>query len=130
MPGGQENLRVPTSAEAREIGRKGGIASGAARRHKASITEAVHACLAGRISDEQMIDKLSDLGLELTYADAIALRMADKAANGDVEAARFVRDTNGEKPTDKHEVRADLADLSTLSTEELLQMVADEVADD
>ena len=30
----EQNLRVPTSKEAREIGRKGGIASGKARKEK------------------------------------------------------------------------------------------------
>lgn len=40
MAKGQENLRVPTSEEAREIGRKGGIASGKARKAKKSFAEA------------------------------------------------------------------------------------------
>ena len=34
-----QNLRTPTSDEAREIGRKGGIASGEARRKKKSCAE-------------------------------------------------------------------------------------------
>lgn len=129
--GNIDNLRVPSSAEAREIGRKGGIASGAARRRKGSITDAIDACLKGKISDAEMVDKLRALGMpDLTYADAIAVKMADKAASGDVEAARFVRDTHGEKPADRHEVRADVSDLSSVSTADLLAMVADEVAED
>ena len=33
----EQNLRVPTSEEAREIGRKGGIRSGEVRREKATM---------------------------------------------------------------------------------------------
>lgn len=33
----EQNLRTPTSEEAREIGRKGGIASGKARKEKATL---------------------------------------------------------------------------------------------
>ena len=83
MPGGKENLRVPTSAEAREIGRKGGVASGAARRRKASITAAIDACLQGKVTDEELVQELKQQGLTgLTNADAIALKMIAKAKTG------------------------------------------------
>lgn len=39
----EQNLRTPTSEEAREIGRKGGIASGKARKEKATLREVLMA---------------------------------------------------------------------------------------
>ena len=137
MPGGKENLRVPTSAEAREIGRKGGVASGAARRRKASITAAIDACLQGKVTDEELVQELKQQGLTgLTNADAIALKMIAKAKTGDVEAARFVRDTHGEKPSEHHTLvtldagELSAADLSALSSAELEALVAAEVANE
>ncbi len=61
-------------------------------------------------------------------ADALALSMVLKAIDGDVEAAKFARDTTGEKPTTGVEV-GNLDDkpfesinLSELSDEELQRM--------
>ena len=48
----------------------------------------------------------------LTVAEASAVAIARKALAGDVEAARFLRDTSGEKPNDRVEVSADVAEAS------------------
>ena len=42
---GADNLKVPTSEEARKYGRKGGIASGKARREKADLKKKVNQIL-------------------------------------------------------------------------------------
>lgn len=39
--------------------------------------------------------------LNITAQDAIAISMVDRAIKGDVQAAIFVRDTVGDKPSDK-----------------------------
>ena len=50
---------------------------------------------------------LKALGIdEITGADAILLAQSIKAAKGDTEAARFVRDTAGEKPSVSVDVTA------------------------
>lgn len=66
-----------------------------------------------------------------TNADAISMAVGVKALRGDVEAARFVRDTSGEKPVQGVEV-GNLDDrpfehinLAELTDEQLFQMVAE-----
>jgi general stress protein YciG len=68
----------------REIGRKGGIASGEARREKKLFREAIE----------------KKLGKSL---DSIVDSMIEQAIKGNVQATAFLRDTIGEKPTEKVE---------------------------
>lgn len=75
------NLKpVRTEAEAREKGRRGGIASGAARRHKASLRAALKVLLA-----EQYVDSW-DGATGRTMAEQAAYKLARLAANGDLKA--------------------------------------------
>lgn len=83
----EENL-IPqserTKEEQREIARKGGIASGKARREKKIFKEAIEKQLG------QSIDSMIE-------------SMIKQAKSGNVQAITFLRDTIGEKPTDKVE---------------------------
>jgi hypothetical protein len=70
--------------EVKELNRKGGINSGIARRRKRTLRE--------------------ELLLLLEEADTqknISVAMIQKAMNGDTKAFEIIRDTVGEKPTDK-----------------------------
>ena len=61
----EKNLRTPTTNEAREIGRKGGIASGQARREKKTIQKILADLLDGQIKDNPQFAKLaSKMGVE------------------------------------------------------------------
>lgn len=61
----EKNLRTPTTNEAREIGRKGGIASGQARREKKTIQKILADLLDGQIKDSPQFAKLaSKMGVE------------------------------------------------------------------
>lgn len=89
----QENL-IPTSerskSEVREIGRKGGIASGEARRARKTLKE--------------------ELLLLLEQGDTqtnMTLSLLAKALDGDIKAYEVVRDTIGEKPKEKIEAEVD-----------------------
>ena len=53
----EENLRIPTSEEAREIGRKGGIASGKARREKATMLATLEKLLNEKPKDSELTYK-------------------------------------------------------------------------
>ena len=80
-----------TKEEQREIARKGGIASGKARKERKTLKE--------------------ELLLLLSEGDTqkkVSLAVLQKALDGDIQAFNTIRDTIGEKPTDKIE-----ADLST-----------------
>lgn len=88
-----------TKEEAKARGRNGGIKSGVARRKIASIREALKLYL-----QETTTSELCDG--EMTNAFAIAIAAAEKAKIGDVQAMTFVRDSVGEKPSDKVDLGA------------------------
>ena len=79
-----------TTEEQTEIARQGGIASGKARREKRLFREAI---------EKKLGDSL----------DNIIEAMITKAATGDVQATTFLRDTIGEKPTDKLDMNANVS---------------------
>lgn len=58
-----ENLKVPTSEEARINGRKGGIASGKARAEKKSLREKAKLLMSLSIQDKKELLKAQELGL-------------------------------------------------------------------
>ena len=84
-----------SSEEAKKRGRNGGIKSGEVRREKKLFKEAIE----------------KQLGQSL---DSMIASMIEQAQNGNVQAITFLRDTIGEKPTDK--VEADLG-LKTIRVE-------------
>lgn len=81
-----------TKSEQREIASSGGKASGEKRRKNKSIREALVAVLKGTYTvNEQIVDG---------YA-AMAISAFNEAMNGNIQAFNSIRDTVGEKPTDK-----------------------------
>ena len=96
-----------TPEERREAGRKGGIASGEAKRRKKAMRERLEVLLelpikSGKKADLESIKNLTALkGANITVQDAVMLAQIQKALKGDTSAAIFVRDTVGEKPGDK-----------------------------
>lgn len=93
---GIDNLRVPTSEEAREIGRKGGIASAKARKKRKAIKETLDTLLsmtlkeneAANIEEVQSIAALK--GKNITVQEAILLSQIQKAIKGDARAALLI----------------------------------------
>lgn len=59
-----ENLKVPTSEEARRYGAMGGIASGKARARKKSLREKAQLLMSLSIQDEKDKEKLKQLGID------------------------------------------------------------------
>lgn len=94
----EQNLRTPTSTEARERGRKGGIASGKARRERKTLK-----------------DELLLLLQEDDNNTKISVALLNKALMGDIQAFTTIRDTIGEKPTDK--IEADVNSEVNISIE-------------
>ena len=82
---GKENLRpVSSTEEARERGRKGGLASGEARRKRKTLKE-------------ELLLMLS----EGETQQSVTIALIEKAMSGDTKAFEVIRDTIGEKPVDK-----------------------------
>ena len=87
-----ENLRTPTSSEAREIGRKGGIASGEARRKKKTCAEIAMRVINSELNADTRakVEKITGpLGEDedTLYAAALA-QVVTKAVKGDLKAFR------------------------------------------
>ena len=113
----EQNLRVPTTREAREIGRLGGIASGQARRERRRLRECLEECLS-------MTTELD--GEEVTNAEAIAASMVRKAREGDVRAFVEVRNSVGEMPIARTQIEQTAIPQETYDEIERLLMGDDE----
>lgn len=94
-----------TIEEQQRIAQMGGIASGAVRRKKAAIKD-VAAMVLGikRKVSEKTVEQLREMGIdpeEITTQVLALMKLGDKAIAGDIKALECLRDTAGEKPTDK-----------------------------
>lgn len=105
---GEKNLittAMLTEDEQRDFSSKGGKASGAARRRKKEMRELAKImldCEASSSMKEAIKKVFPDLADEdITVSAAILAKQADKAAKGDIKSAEFLRDTSGQKPTEK-----------------------------
>lgn len=87
-----ENLKPfseRTESEQRAIRKKGGKASGEARRRRKTFREMVEAALSAKGTMGE------------TVGDDVVLSMIEACLAGDVKAAAWLRDTRGEKPVEK-----------------------------
>jgi hypothetical protein len=103
-----------TPEQRRENGRKGGIASGEAKRKKKAMRDRLEILLelpmrAGKGADLEAIKNFAALkGKNITVQDAMMIAQIQKALKGDTNAAAFVRDTAGENPSVKVEADVDM----------------------
>ena len=108
---GKENLRpVSSKEEARERGRKGGLASGEARRKRKTLKEELLLML-----EDEEVQK------------SVAVALIQEAQNGNVKAFGMLRDTIGEAPVEKVQTTQTVVDMSDFSTEEIKAMLDDDL---
>ena len=112
----EQNLKpVKSKKEARERGRKGGLASGEARRKRKTLKE-------------ELLLMLSDGDIQ----QKISLALINEAINGNnagsvTKAFEVIRDTIGERPVEKVQATQTVVDLSAFSTDEIKAMLDEEV---
>ena len=107
----KQNLKpVSSKKEARERGRKGGLASVEARRKRKSLKE-------------ELLLMLEDEELQ----QSVAIALIKQAQNGNVKAFGMLRDTIGEAPVEKVQATQTVVDLSGFSTEDLKAMLDDDI---
>ena len=95
--GNVQNLRVPTSEQAREYGRRGGIKTAENRMRRKSLKEALEILLEKEYETEK--------GKKMTGIDLISLKQIEKAIkSGDTKAFEVIRDTIGQKPVERVEI--------------------------
>lgn len=137
MPSGNKNNlvqnKITTPEQRREWAAKAGRASAEAKKRRRSSAEIMRALLSAQLSPAEADDRLKELGLE-TFGGAIALAQIQRALTGDTEAARFCRDTAGDKPTEAMTLAltdkpVKAMDLTQLSDAEL-EALADRADDD
>lgn len=80
-----------TPSERREIAKKAGIKSGQVRRARKTLKE-------------ELLLLLSDGDIQ----NKISVALLKKAQKGNIKAFEVIRDTIGEKPTDKTEIMGDI----------------------
>ena len=109
----EQNLKpVSSKKEARERGRKGGLASVEARRKRKSLKE-------------ELLLMLEDEELQ----QSVAIALIKQAQNGNVKAFGMLRDTIGEAPVEKVQATQTVVDFSGFSTEDLKAMLDDDITE-
>lgn len=117
-----------SAEEKTEFHRQGGIASGKSKRRRKTFAETLQAALAREITVEQGKEKLQAMGYDGTWMDLLSQAQVDRAAKGDTEAFRAVRDTIGENPRQGVDITTsgpvESMDLTQLSDDQLRAMIA------
>ena len=95
--------------EAQKNGKKGGVASGVARRKKRQLKELCNIILENKITDNKMIENIRNRFPELAIDDVnfglmLLLKQYEKAKDGDAKAFEIIRDTAGQKPVEQQEI--------------------------
>lgn len=85
-----ENLRVPTSKQAREYGRRGGLASAKKKAERKTMQEMLKFLLEQELTNKN--------GEKASTLEVIMTAQIKEAAKGNTKAAQFIRDTIGEAP--------------------------------
>lgn len=112
--------RFKTGKQQVEIARQGGIASGIAKREKRTMREIAEIILSKDVTTSDGV---------VTGKYAVLAKVIDKALKGDLQAATFIRDTIGEKPSDKQEITGSLGVKKVFVTKEEQAEVEEHIAD-
>ena len=108
-----ENLKPPinkrSTSEQREIRQKGGIKSGEVRRARKTLKEELLLLLESGNTQNK-----------------ISLALIKKAIKGNIKAFEVIRDTIGEKPADKHELKGEFKQKASLEDIRNLKNMLDE----
>lgn len=109
----EENLKkIRSTSEARELGRKGGKASGKARRKKANLKKALNTILTAEATNKTAA-VLESLGFENTNEMAIMLSLTQQALKGNVRAIELINKmaTSEKDELDRKEQKARIKQL-------------------
>lgn len=109
----EENLKkIRSTSEARELGKKGGKASGKSRRKKANLKNALNMILTAEATSETA-QILEELGFENTNEMAIMLSLTQQAMKGNVRAIELINKmaTSEKDDLDRKEQKARIKQL-------------------
>mgnify|MGYP000037393030 CR=1 FL=1 len=127
-----ENLIPFTSNQSREEavrnGRKGGKASGEARRKKANFRKTLNALLTAEIDNTEWTPLLQALGVDSTLEAAVNMAMIKEALMGNVKAYTAIKDVLGQ--TSKSDTDLEEQQLRMAATRAKMGVEEEEVEDD
>ena len=92
----EKNLIRLSPSEAREYGRRGGKASGEARRRKADFRKTLNMLLTAEIDSEEWKPVLETLGVECTLESALNMSMIKEGLAGNVKAYEAIARYSGQ----------------------------------
>ena len=98
-----------THEEATKNGKKGGLASGTARRQKKQMKDMLEYILQLKVTDGDLRAEMRNMGIadeQMTINALTCYAMIRKAVEGDTKAAEFIATMTGQKPQDKVNVNA------------------------
>ena len=101
----EQNLRPGEYKLSQEEPKKGGIASGKARREKKAIKDIVELVLKMPLKDgkKTSVDRIKSLasanGQNISVQEALVLKTTQKALQGDIKALRLLLEMAGQSPT-------------------------------
>lgn len=99
-----------TTGELREIAKKGGKASGEARRRRADFRKTLNLLLTSKINSEEWEPVLGALGVECTLESALLMAQIKEALMGNTKAATFVAKYAGQSAEPEENIRNREAD--------------------
>ena len=100
-----------TSEQRREYGRRGGLTKGENYKRRKELKETLDILLdmplkKGRTTSVEKVQAFTEMkGKNITVDQAMMVTLIQKALKGDLSAIAMVRDTIGEKPTEKLDVK-------------------------
>lgn len=121
-----------TPEEWREFARVGGKASGVAAKRRRNMRELARLMLDTELLESDNLKaELEARGFDATGAGMVLWAQMHKASRGDTEAARFLRDTSGQKPAEligigdtREALEAlDKLDMSSLTDDDLHRLI-------
>nr|WP_296960730.1 hypothetical protein [uncultured Mediterraneibacter sp.] len=110
----ENNLRRLSPSEAREYGKKGGKASGEARRRKANFRKTLNLLLTTEIDNEEWKSVLESLGVECTLESALLMAQIKEAMLGNTQAAKFVAQYSGQSGRAEEDLENKKADTELI----------------
>ena len=105
---GKDNLKVPTSEQAREYGRRGGLTRAANERKRKTMREALEMMMFEVELDKDLKDRLVQQGIKdqshFNHQMVVTRSLIAKAESGDVQAYNAICAMIGEKPAETMEL--------------------------
>ena len=108
MPNEQNLVPIQSTEEARERGRKGGIASGVSRRRKRSLREAADLYLSLPVANRRKWNAIAKEGVDPEDVDnqmAMIIGLTQAAIGGDAKAAKLLFELVGDQSGENDEVK-------------------------